>query len=747
LNSLLPATSVRILIVDDLGIAREGLAVLLERHNHIHVVGAVGTGTEAIEAAVRLEPTVVIMDLVVRELGGIDAMEGILQRLPQTRVVILSACHSAEHVYRALRAGASAYVSKEAATEELVRAVNAVVLGDRYLSSQATALVIDGLLNKGMPRSPSERLSARALARVTLDSIGDAVVSTDVAGEITHLNAIAEDLTGWTREEAIGHPLEDVFRIVDAGTRIAVHNPMALTILRNKAVALTANYALIRRDGVEVPIENSAALIHDRRGTVTGTVMEFRDISVARAMVHKMPYLAQHDSLTSLPNRLLLIDRLSEAISLSDRYQRKLAVLLLDLDRFKQINDSLGHAVGDGLLQSVTRRLFTCVRTSDTVGRYGGDQFMVLLWELKRPEDAAVTAVKILEALRKPHQINERELRITGSIGIVIYPDDGTDADTLMKKADLAMYHAKETGRDNYQFFNAETNARAIERQSLQDGLHHAIERQELALHYQPKLDLVTREIVGAEALVRWRHPQHGLISPAQFISVAEDSGLIVPIGRWVLREACRQMRAWQLAGLAPRCIAINVSAVELRAPGFVSSVRAILGETGLEPRYLELELPETGLSEDTRPIKDARSVGDVLKELKEIGALLALDDFGTGHSCMSHLKGIPIDTLKIDQSFVRALTRNKDGTGIVIGLIGMGNCLNMRVVAEGVETREQLDILAEHGCPQAQGYYFSRPVPAEEFGRLLKRDAAGTHLPDQIAFEGLLPRPEANYV
>jgi len=745
LNSYLPAACIGVLIVDDLRIAREGLAVLLQRHNHIHVVGAVGTGTEAIDAALRLEPTVVIMDLVVRELGGIDAMERILQRLPQTRVVILSAVHTAEHVFRALRAGASAYVSKEAATEELVRAVNAVVLGDRYLSSHATALVIDGLLNNGMPRSSGERLSARSLARVTLDSIGDAVVSTDVAGEITFLNAIAENLTGWTREEAIGHPLGDVFRFLDADTRAAVHNPMALTILQNKAVARTANCVLIRSDGVEVPIENSAAPILDRRGTVTGAVMEFRDVSVARTMARNMPYLAQHDSLTNLPNRLLLNDRLGEAITLSDRYQRKLAVLLVDLDRFRQVNDSLGYAVGDGLLQSVTRRLFTCVRSSDTVGRHGGDEFLVLLWELRRPEDAAVTAAKILEALRKPHQINERELRITGSIGIVIYPDDGTDADTLMRKADLAMYHAKETGGDNFQFFNFEMKARAIERQSLQDGLHRAIEAHELELHYQPKLDLATREIVGAEALVRWRHPKRGLIPPVQFISIAEDCGLIVPIGRWVLREACRQMHAWQLAGLTPRCIAINVSAVELRAPGFVSGVRAILAETGLEPRFLELELPETTLIEDTRVIKDARSVGDVLRELKEIGALLALDDFGTGYSGVSHLKGLPIDTLKIDQSFVRDLTRNKDGIGIVIGLIGMGNCLNMRVVAEGVETREQLEILTAHGCPEGQGYYFSRPLPAEEFGRLLKRDAAGMHLPDQIAFETLLPRPEAN--
>jgi diguanylate cyclase (GGDEF)-like protein/PAS domain S-box-containing protein len=744
LNSLLPAAGIRILIVDDYGLAREGLVMLLATHNHIHVVGAVATGSEAIDAAMRLEPSVVIMDLVVRELGGVDAMEQILQRLPQTRIVILSACHSAEHVFRALRCGASAYVSKEAVTEELVRAVNVAMLGERYLSSQVTSLVIEGLLHGGMPRSPSERSSARELARVTLDSIADAVVSIDVAGAITYLNSIAEDLTGWSRDEAIGHPLADVFRFTDAQTRATARNPMALTIQENRAVALRVNCVLIRRDGVAVPIEDSVAPIHDRRGAVTGAVMVFHDADAARAMTLKMSHLAQHDNLTDLPNRALLHDRLSEAITLSGRYRRTLAVLCLNLDRFKYINDSLGHAIGDRLLQSVTRRLFTCVRTSDTVGYIGGDAFAVLLWELRRPEDAALTAAKILGALRQRHMADQRELQITGSIGIAIYPDDGTEADTLMENAELAMYQAKQAGRDNYQFFKPDMNARATERQSLQDGLHHAIERQELALHYQPKLDLATREIIGAEALVRWRHPQRGLIPPAQFISIAEDCGLIVPIGRWVLREACRQMRDWQLAGLAPRCIAINVSPVELRAPGFVSGVRAILAETGLESRYLELELPETPLLDDTALTGQSRSLAEVLRELKVVGAQLALDDFGTRGSGVNHLKRLPIDTLKIDQSFVRDMTRNAKGIGIVIGLIGMGNCLHMRVLAEGVETREQLEILAHHGCPQGQGYYFSRPVPAEEFRRLLERDAGGTHLPDQIAFEGL--RPQATH-
>ena len=559
----------------------------------------------------------------------------------------------------------------------------------------------------------------RERAQVTLNSIGDAVVSTDVSGRVTYLNVVAEDLTGWSQHEATGHPLEDVLQIIDGTTRQVMQNPTAQTIRDDKVAALPPNCVLIRRDGVEAAIEDSTAPIHDSRGAVTGSVMVFHDVSMARAMSRKMAHLAQHDSLTDLPNRVLLNDRLREAIILSRRHKRELSVLFLDLDRFKHINDSLGHVVGDRLLQSVARRLISCVRNSDTVGRQGGDEFVVLLWEVRRAEDAAIAATKILEALRKPHLIDQHELHITASIGIVTYPEDGTDVETLMKKADLAMYHAKQTRPDSYQFFKPEMNARAIERQSLEDSLHYALERQELVLHYQPKFNLATGGIIGAEALIRWRHPQRGLVPPGQFISIAEECGLIVPIGRWVLREACRQARAWQIAGLAPLCVAINVSAVELRAPGFVAGVRATLKETGLEPRYLELELTETVL------IEDSRSVADVLKELKDIGVLLALDDFGTGYSNLSQLKRFPIDALKIDQSFVRDLAVDEDDAGIVTAVIGMGKSLHMRVVAEGVETREQLEILQEHGCPQGQGYYFCRPVPAEQFRRLLEQDTA----------------------
>jgi diguanylate cyclase (GGDEF)-like protein len=396
-------------------------------------------------------------------------------------------------------------------------------------------------------------------------------------------------------------------------------------------------------------------------------------------------------------------------------------VLFVDLDRFKRVNDSLGHAVGDRLLQSVASRLFTCVRSSDTVSRQGGDEFVILLWEERHSLDAAVTAQKILQALREPHRIDQHVVHVTASIGIVTYPDDGMDAETLLKNADFAMYHAKYCGRDNYQFFKSEMNEQAAERQSLEDDLRHAIERRDLLLHYQPKINLVTGAISGVEALIRWSHPQRGLVPPGKFIGIAEECGLIVPIGRWVLREACRQARAWQDAGLPIIRIAINISPVELRAPDFVSNVLNTLNDTGLEASHLELELTETFL------MQEANSTVVVLRALKDIGVHLALDDFGTGYSSLSYVQRFPIDTLKIDQSFVQDLATDGDAATIVKAVISMGNSLHMRVVAEGIETREQLEFLQRYGCPVGQGFYFSRAVPAVEFGKLLERGMAAT--------------------
>jgi len=551
-------------------------------------------------------------------------------------------------------------------------------------------------------------------AQVTLNSIGDAVISTDIAGNVTYLNVVAERMTGWSQAEAKGQPFTEVFHIVDGVTRETLRNPMDLAIQENKPVGLTMDSILIRRDGVETSIEDSAAPIRDRGGRVTGAVIVFHDVSEARSMVLKMSHLAQHDYLTDLPNRLLLNDRLTQTISLARRHRKQLAVLFLDVDRFKNINDSLGHLIGDKLLQSVAQRLTTCVRGSDTVSRQGGDEFIVLLADVEHAEAAGYSAAKILAAQAEMHCIAEHDLHVTLSIGISVFPGDGEDAETLLKNADAAMYHAKENGRNNYQFFKQDMNDRAVERQSLEGSLRLALARQEFVLHYQPKVNLETGSITGAEALIRWLHPVRGLLAPKQFVSIAEDSGLIVPIGQWMLREACRQAQAWQNAGLRPTPIAVNISAVEFRREGLLADVRDILRDTGLAPNCLEIELTESVL------VQDVESTMAMLHALKAMGVQLAIDDFGTGYSSLSYLRQFPIDTLKIDQSFVRDIAAGNGDATIVSAVIGMGNSLKLRVSAEGVETREQLAFLQAEHCAEGQGFYFSPAVDAAAFAELL---------------------------
>jgi diguanylate cyclase (GGDEF)-like protein len=462
---------------------------------------------------------------------------------------------------------------------------------------------------------------------------------------------------------------------------------------------------------------------------------------VAQATAREMTHSAEHDFLTGLPNRLLLSDRIGQAIAAAHRNKKAVAVLFLDLDGFKHINDSLGHAIGDKLLQSIAKRLVDCVRASDTVSRQGGDEFVVLLAEVEQSEDAAIATRRIVQAVTGPHSIDEhelhvyaavaagrmlnavagshlidhRDLHVTASIGVSVYPEDGLDAETLIKNADTAMYQAKERGRQSYRFFEPEMNVRAVERQFIEEGLRNALERLEFVLHYQPVIDLATGEITGAEALIRWMHPLRGLIPPVQFIPVAEDCGLIVPIGAWVLREACRQARAWVDAGLSAINVAVNVSAMELREENFLENLFSTLGETGFDPKSLVLELTESVL------MKHAEAASSILQAVRQVGIRVAIDDFGTGYSSLGYLRRFPLDVLKIDQSFVRQISTAGEDTAIVTAVIGMAQGLKLRIIAEGVETREELEFLRAHHCDAAQGYYFSRPVPAEQFAELLR--------------------------
>jgi diguanylate cyclase (GGDEF)-like protein len=411
----------------------------------------------------------------------------------------------------------------------------------------------------------------------------------------------------------------------------------------------------------------------------------------------------------------LLNDRITQSIALAHRQNRPFALLFLDLDHFKNINDSLGHAGGDELLQAVSTRLLTGVRGSDTVSRQGGDEFAILLPEITHAEDAATCAAKILLALNAPYVVGVRTVHVGASIGISLYPRDGEDSETLIKNADMAMYHAKERGRGNFQFFEGAMNLKAVQRQSIESELRRAIRNQEFLLHYQPKVNLDTGDITGVEALIRWQQPDRGLVPPLEFVSIAEDCGLIIPIGRWVMREACAQARAWQDAGLRHLRMAVNVSAIEFRTKGFVEHVRKILSDTGLRAHYLVLELTERVLMED------AESTSLLLQEIKAMGVHLAVDDFGTGYSSLSYLRQFPIDVLKIDQSFIRKITSNVNDSTIIAAIIAMGRNLKHIVIAEGIETQEQVAYLQSQHCDEGQGFLLSPPVCADQFGHLLE--------------------------
>ncbi|MDT4895400.1 MAG: hypothetical protein QOH25_477 [Acidobacteriota bacterium] len=437
---------------------------------------------------------------------------------------------------------------------------------------------------------------------------------------------------------------------------------------------------------------------------------------LVRQRTAELNHLAYYDALTDLPNRILFEDRLTQALILAERNRQTLGILFLSLDRFKKVHDTLGRAIGDRLLQKVAERLRISAHRGETVARFEGDEFALLLTQVGGTEGEDVGAVifQINESLKLPFLIDEHELFITVSIGISLYPDDGADAPTLLKNADAALYRAREQGGDNYQFYTADMNAKAMKRLTLENSLRRALERSEFEVYYQPVLDITTRKIVGVEALLRWHHPELGLVQPAEFIPLAEDTGMIVPIGEWVLRTACAQSKSWQSAGFAPLSLAVNLSARQFQQQNLAEVVVRILQETGLNPRDLELELTESSI------MKNAEWAVRTLSELKAMGVKIAIDDFGTGYSSLGYLKRLPIDTLKIDRSFVSDVTTDPDDAALVMAIITLAHNLRLKVIAEGVDSEEQLRFLHLLRCDEWQGYFFSKPLPVEAFEELL---------------------------
>jgi diguanylate cyclase (GGDEF)-like protein/PAS domain S-box-containing protein len=690
-----PASPTRVLVVDsDRGDARLLREMLGEQSVH----GICVTHVERLaDAETQLETSdvdVIVLDLEMSDARGLSAVRRARAAAPHVPVVVLTGLDDEALALHALQEGAQDYLVKgQIEMPGLLRALRHAI----ERNGREEALFVE-----------KER------AQVTLNSIGDAVISTNIFGRITYLNSVAERLTGWTSERAMGQLLIDVFSILDGSGGRPPPASVAAPLPPGRSMPTPSNRMLVRPDGVEISVEESVALIHDRSGQPAGSVVVFRDVSVARAMSRQVLHLAEHDPLTGLPNRTLLNDRVSQAIAFAQRYSKRVALLFLDLDGFKHVNDSLGHSFGDKLLQSIARRLVDCGRASDTVSRQGGDEFIILLSEVQHAEDAGIAARRMLQAVAEIHSIDQHELHVTTSIGMSVYPEDGLDPETLIKNADTAMYHAKEDGRHGFRYFAPTMNARAAERQSIEECLRRALDRREFTLHYQPKINFRTGEITGAEALIRWTHPTRGPIAPAMFIPIAEDCGIIMAIGNWVLGEACKQAMVWLKAGLPVVSMAVNVSALEFRQEAFPDRIFAVLDETGLDPSALELELTESVL------MKNSESAATVLRSLREKGIQVAIDDFGTGYSSLSHLRKFPIDALKIDQSFIGQVTTAGDVASIVTAVINMARSMKMRVIAEGVETPEQHEFLRAHECDEAQGYYFSRPVLPERFAALL---------------------------
>ena len=549
----------------------------------------------------------------------------------------------------------------------------------------------------------SLKLSARVF-----ENAQESIILTDAKFNIVSVNPAFLEMTGYEAEEVLGkNP-----RLLSSG-RHSTEFYVAMWQTINTEDKWQGEIWNCRKNGDVFPVWVRISVYRDAAGKACNYVGIATDISERLAAQESIRQLAYFDPLTQLPNRRMLQDRVGQALASAEREGKLSALLFIDLDQFKTINDSLGHSAGDQLLIEVAKRLLGCVRRMDTVARLGGDEYVVLLTDVTL-EGTSEVARKILDVVALPFQFNEHELGVTPSLGISVFPQDGRDFETLLKHADTAMYRAKDSGRNAYQFFTREMNAAALERLMLENSLRQGLERGEFILYYQPQINVASGLIVGAEALVRWRHPKIGLVPPGKFIPAAETSGLIVSIGEWVLRESCRQNRAWQDAGLPLISVAVNISSVQFRGGQLEENVRSVLADTGMPAKFLELELTEGIL------MGGANETVETLKRLSEMGVKLAIDDFGTGYSSLSYLKRFPIDKLKIDQSFVRDIVSDPDDWAIANAVISMGHSLRMSVIAEGVEHAEQLEILRNEGCDEVQGYHFSVPLPAGEFAELL---------------------------
>ena len=696
----------KILIADDDPLARLFVKNALEPAGMV-VLEATG-GKDALAKFEAIGPDLVILDIMMPDMDGYLTCSRIrsLPRGKRVPILVLTGLDDAQSIGQAYQHGATDFITKP---------VNATILCHHVRYMLRTNNVLHALI-----RSESRLELAQRIARIGNWDWNPKTNRLTMSNELCRLVGV--------RPQDFAGTFEAFLALVHADDRSMVTG--ALQKLVGQHTPCDIDHRIVLPNGTDFVIHLQAEGVREEETdeiTVIGTAQDITERKQAERAIHQLAY---YDSLTGLANRVLFKDRLSNALSYAERHHQHLATLFIDLDRFKIINDTLGHTVGDLLLTHVAERLSESVRQSDSVSRHadnepmhalarlGGDEFTILLTALPQPEDAGRVARRILESLAHPFSIEGHEIFISASIGISIFPSDGSTVEALLKNADTAMYHAKEQGRNNCQFYSSGLNAAAAERLDLENELRRALEREEFVVFYQPKLNIHSRRILGAEALVRWKHPKRGLVPPGVFLNAAIDTGLIRSMDEWVLREACRQVKAWEKAGLPAISISANVSNSLFHGRTLPTTVADALRDSGLNPAQLELELTES------IAMRDVEASVTMLEGLRTMGVRLSIDDFGTGYSSLSYLQRFPLSRLKIDQSFVRDLLTNENNVKITRAIIAMAHSLNLSVLAEGVETEGQLAKLREEGCDEVQGYLFSRPVCAEDFEKLLKGDA-----------------------
>ena len=699
----------KILIVDDEKLHLHSLNELLSQNGY--EIESANSGEIAIDLLKSNKYGILLLDLNMGEIGGNEIMDYITRNNINTTIIVVSGESSFEAAENALRHGAYDFIRKPYAIDNLINTVKNAM--------KKRQLEIENL------RMQAKLQESEKLHRYIVNKSPDIVYMLDSKGRFTFMNKRIETLLGYSKQDIIGKHYTELVHEDDhqkakytfnerrTGKRASVNIELRLKCKNNDTTRCFETSLL--------PIEvNAVGVYHsgkDTPGKFIGTYGIARDITERVEAEEIIRFQAYHDMLTRLPNRTLLKDRLNQAITHAKRNKKKLAVMFLDLDRFKVVNDTLGHMVGDQLLQAVSIRLKKCLREGDTLARIGGDEFTLLLPEIHNKKDSELIAQKIIKKLKKPFNIDGHEFYISTSIGIAQYPEDGINMDTLIKHADIAMYHVKGNGKDGFQFYADNMNEMYDNHMSLENDMRRALDNNQFRIHYQPQVNIETDEIFAMEALIRWEHPQRGIISPCEFISLAEETGLILPIGEWVLNNACAELKRWREAGLTTVRIAINLSSSQLAQHDIVDTILSVLMVNSIPGDMLEIEITENVL------MKDIENVVSKLKKLSSFGIKIAIDDFGTGYSSLSYLKKLPIDTLKIDRSFVRDMQNSEEDSSIIQAIIAMAKGLNLNIISEGVETEAQLQQLKEWRCKNMQGFLFSKPI-ADEAAIDLLRDS-----------------------